>query len=47
MLKIEDLKKKLDKKTRIMGIDTGKKRVGIDISDENKNSNPVYNNNKK
>jgi len=36
MLKIEDFKKKLDKKSRLMGIDPGKKRVGIAISDENK-----------
>ena len=33
---IEDFKKKLDKKSRLMGIDPGKKRVGIAISDENK-----------
>ena len=36
MLDIEDFKKKLDKKSRLMGIDPGKKRVGIAISDENK-----------
>ena len=36
MLDIEDFKKKLDKKARLMGIDPGKKRVGIAISDENK-----------
>ena len=36
MLDIEDFKKKLDKKSRIMGIDPGRKRVGIAISDENK-----------
>ena len=36
MLKIEDFKRKLDKKSRLMGIDPGKKRVGIAISDENK-----------
>jgi putative Holliday junction resolvase len=36
MIDIEDFKKKLDKKSRLMGIDPGKKRVGIAISDENK-----------
>jgi len=36
MLDIEDFKKKLEKKCRIMGIDPGRKRVGIAISDENK-----------
>ena len=36
MLDIKDFKKKLDKKSRLMGIDPGKKRVGIAISDENK-----------
>ena len=36
MLDIEDFKKKLDKKSRTMGIDPGRKRVGIAISDENK-----------
>jgi putative Holliday junction resolvase len=36
MLDIEDFRKKLDKKSRLMGIDPGKKRVGIAISDENK-----------
>ena len=36
MLDIEDFKKKLDKKSRLMGNDPGKKRVGIAISDENK-----------
>jgi putative Holliday junction resolvase len=36
MLDIEDFKKKLEKKSRIMGIDPGRKRVGIAISDENK-----------
>ena len=35
MLDIEDFKKKLDKKSRIMGIDPGGKRIGIAISDEN------------
>ena len=36
MLDIEEFKKKLDKKSRLMGIDPGKKRVGVAISDENK-----------
>ena len=36
MLDIEDFKKKLDKKSRLMGIDPGRKRIGIAISDENK-----------
>ena len=36
MLDIEDFKKKLPKKSRLMGIDPGGKRVGIAICDENK-----------
>ena len=36
MLDIEDFKKKLEKKSRLMGIDPGKKRIGIAICDENK-----------
>ena len=36
MLDIEDFKKKLEKKSRLMGIDPGRKRIGIAISDENK-----------
>ena len=36
MLDIEDFKKKLNKKSRLMGIDPGRKRIGIAISDENK-----------
>ena len=36
MLDIEEFKKKLDKKSRLMGIDPGRKRVGIAVSDENK-----------
>ena len=36
MLDIEEFKKKLDKKSRSMGIDPGRKRVGVAISDENK-----------
>ncbi len=36
MLDIEDFRKKLDKKSRLLGIDPGKKRIGIAICDENK-----------
>ena len=36
MLDIKEFKKKLDKKSRLIGIDPGKKRIGIAISDENK-----------
>ena len=36
MLDIEDFKKKLDKKSRLMGIDPGRRRVGIAISDDEK-----------
>ena len=36
MLDIKDFKKKLDKKSRLMGIDPGRKRIGVAISDENK-----------
>ena len=36
MLDIEEFKKRLDKKSRLIGIDPGKKRVGIAISDEDK-----------
>ena len=36
MLDIEEFKKKLDKKSKLMGIDPGKKRIGIAVSDENK-----------
>ena len=43
MLDIEDFKKKLEKKSRIMGIDPGKKRIGIAISDENKIVATPYN----
>ena len=42
MLDIKDFKKKLDKKSRLMGIDPGKKRVGIAISDENKSIATPY-----
>ena len=36
MLDIEVFIKKIKKKSRLMGIDPGKKRIGIAISDENK-----------
>ena len=36
MLDIEDFEKKIDKKSRLLGIDPGKKRVGIAVCDENK-----------
>ena len=36
MLDIEDFKKKLDKKSRLLGLDPGKKRIGVAICDENK-----------
>ena len=35
-LDIDEFRKKLDKKSRLIGIDPGKKRIGIAISDENK-----------
>ena len=36
MLNIEEFEKKIDKKSRLMGVDPGKKRIGIAICDENK-----------
>ena len=36
MLDIKEFKKKLDKKSRLMGIDPGRKRIGVAMSDENK-----------
>ena len=36
MLDIDEFKKKIDKKSRLMGIDPGRKRIGVAISDENK-----------
>ena len=36
MLNIEEFEKKIDKKSRLLGVDPGKKRIGIAISDENK-----------
>ena len=36
MVDIEDFKKSIEKKSRLLGIDPGKKRIGIAICDENK-----------
>ena len=36
MIDIEDFKKSIGKKSRLLGIDHGKNRVGLAISDENK-----------
>ena len=36
MLDIEEFEKKIDKKSRLLGIDPGKKSIGIAICDENK-----------
>ena len=36
MLDIEEFEKKIDKKSRLLGIDPGKKRIGVSICDENK-----------
>ena len=36
MLDIEEFGKKIDTKSRLLGVDPGKKRVGIAICDENK-----------
>ena len=36
MLDIEEFKKSIGKKSRLLGIDPGKNRIGIAISDENK-----------
>ena len=36
MLDIEEFEKKIDKKSRLLGIDPGKKRIGIAVCDENK-----------
>jgi len=36
LLDIEEFEKKIDKKSRLLGVDPGKKRIGIAISDENK-----------
>ena len=36
MLDIEDFKKSIEKKSRLLGIDPGKNRIGLAISDEDK-----------
>ena len=36
MLDIEEFEKKIDRKSRLLGVDPGKKRIGIAICDENK-----------
>ena len=36
MMDIEDFKKSIGKKSRLLGIDPGKNRIGLAISDENK-----------
>jgi len=36
MLDIEDFKKSIGRKSRLLGVDPGKKRVGLAISDEDK-----------
>ena len=36
MIDIEDFKKSIGKKTRLLGVDPGKNRVGLAISDEDK-----------
>ena len=36
MLDIEEFEKKIDKKSRLLGIDPGRKRIGVAICDENK-----------
>jgi len=36
MIDIEDFKKSIGKKSRLLGIDPGKNRIGLAISDENK-----------
>tara|TARA_B100000700_G_scaffold134331_1_gene150060 strand:- start:4942 stop:5397 length:456 start_codon:yes stop_codon:yes gene_type:complete len=36
MIDIEDFKKSIEKKSRLLGIDPGKNRLGLAISDENK-----------
>ena len=33
MLQIEDFKKKITKNTRLLGLDLGKKRIGVAICD--------------
>ena len=36
MMDIEDFKKSIQQKSRLLGIDPGKNRIGIAISDEDK-----------
>jgi len=36
MMDIEDFKKSIGKKSRLLGVDPGKNRIGLAISDENK-----------
>ena len=36
MLDIEDFKKSIGKKSRLLGVDHGKNRVGLAVSDEDK-----------
>jgi len=36
MIDIEEFKKSIEKKSRLLGIDPGKNRIGLAISDENK-----------
>ncbi len=36
MIDIEDFKKSIGKKSRLLGIDPGKNRIGLAISDEDK-----------
>ena len=36
MIDIEDFKKSIGKKSRLLGIDPGKSRIGLAISDEDK-----------
>ena len=48
MIDIEDFKKSIGKKSRLLGIDPGKNRIGLAISDENKLvSTPLTTNAKK
>ena len=42
MLDIEEFRKKLDKKSRLMGIDPGRRRIGIAISDNKKKISTPY-----
>ena len=42
MITIDELKVQLDNKSRLLGIDMGSKRIGISISDENRNIATPY-----